>query len=100
MSIGRAILIGHLVVNGPVLGLLAAGAVLGRALAGNLGLGLFGGAVVAWLWWSLAVPRWRAWALARGADAAELQRVGAVTGLVWPKGWVFGKTELPPRDRH
>jgi hypothetical protein len=100
MSTARAILIGHIVVNGPVLVVLAIGALVGRSSFNSLGAGLLGGALVAWLWWSLAVPRWRKWALARGADPAELQRIGAMTGLVWPKGWLPEKTEIPPRDRH
>jgi hypothetical protein len=99
MSTSRAILVGHLVVNGPVLLLIAAGAMVGGQLAGRVGIGVVFGAAAAWGWWSLAVPRWRAWALARGVDADELQRLGVRTGLVWPKGWIPEKTELPPRDR-
>jgi len=100
MSAVRAVLIGHLVVTGPVLAIILAGGLLARALAGRFGLGLMFGVLPAWLWWSMAIPRWRTWALARGVDPTELQRIGALTGLVWPKGWIFEKTELPPRDRH
>jgi hypothetical protein len=99
LSTGRAIFVGHVVVSGPVLAIMIAVGVLGRVLTGSFGLGLVIGVIPAWLWWSLSVPRWRAWALARGADPAELQRIGVMTGLVWPKGWIFEKTELPPRDR-
>ena len=102
LSVKKAIVIGLIVVNGPVFALLAAGAILGVTAGGGVvttasiaafvaGLGL------AWLWWSLAVPRWRAWAQRRGADPAGLQKWGEIVGLVWPKGWIFERTELPPR---
>ena len=56
------------------------------------------GFVLAWLWWSLAVPRWRRWALARVADPAELERLAVATGLQWKRDSFFSRTELPPRD--
>lgn len=81
--------------------LLIVGAFLGDMIAGELGLGLgiVIGALIAWFWWSLAIPRWRAWALARGADSVGLLRFGVMTGLVWPKGSLLERTERPPRDR-
>lgn len=94
---GVAVLIGHLVVNVPVLIL----------IAGSTGLGLFFfhssdwwvaffiiGTVLAWMWWSLVIPLWRKWAIRRGADPERLQKLAALTGLVWPKGWIFEKTEF------
>ena len=56
------------------------------------------GFVLAWLWWSLAVPRWRRWALGRGVDPDELQNLAQKVGLVWRRGSFFEKTELPPRE--
>ncbi len=58
---------------------------------------IFLGAVLAWPWWSLSVPRWKRWALARGVNAKQLQKAGVRTGLLWPKGWIFEKTEIPNR---
>jgi hypothetical protein len=52
------------------------------------------GFAFAWLWWSYFIPQWRAWALGRGADAGELQRLGVRGGLVWRKGSVFELTEI------
>ena len=104
LSTRRALIIGHLVVNGPVLAIILAGAYVGRVLASGAGrgtaLGGMVGAIVAWPWWSLAVPRWRAWALAHGANPDELQRFGVMTGLLWRKGSMFERTELPPHDRN
>jgi hypothetical protein len=57
------------------------------------------GIALAWLWWSYNVPRWRAWALAQGADAAELQEQAVRSGLVWPRGSILEKTEFRLRSR-
>ena len=99
-SVARPVLVGHLIVTLPVVaimtaGYFGAGAVLGPRTSL---LGGAAGVVVAWLYWSLAVPRWRAWALRSGADSEKLQRWAVATGLVWPRGSVFEKTELPPRS--
>jgi hypothetical protein len=95
--VSRAILVGHLVVTGPVFVIVFAGFFAASSVNVAGDIGVFVGAAVAWLYWSLAIPRWRAWALGKGADPRQLQRVGVATGLLWPKGWIFGKTELPPR---
>ena len=99
MTVGRALLIGHLAVNGPVLVLILVGVLVSRSVGWSTSAGVLAGAALGWLWWSIAIPRWRTWALGRGADSTELQRLGAKTGLVWPKGWLPEKTELPPRDQ-
>ncbi len=52
------------------------------------------GAACAWVWWSFSVPRWRKWALEEGTPADQLQKWEVATGLVWPKGWIFEKTEF------
>ena len=90
-----AVAYGHLVVTLPVLAIMAVVAFFAWPRLGAMSL-IIGG-VLAWPWWSLAVPRWRRWALARGADPDALQRLGERTGLVWPRGWIFEKTEIPPR---
>ena len=103
VSIRRAILLGHLFVNGPVLIIIVAGGLLGWFLTDGTwrgaAFGAMAGSIIAWPWWSFAAPRWRAWALLRGAHPDELQRWGVLTGLVWPKGWIFEKTEIPVRKR-
>ena len=78
-SVGRYILIGHLVVMLPILSIILVGFVLGHSRDETQGAKVGGliGCAVAWLYWSLAVPRWRAWALRSGADADRLQRWAA-----------------------
>ena len=96
ISPGRAVAVGHLVVTLPVLAIIAVISLLGWH---RFGWGaLVAGSVLAWPWWSVSVPRWRRWALAQGADPDAIQRLGELTGLVWPRGWIFEKTEIPPRQ--
>jgi hypothetical protein len=99
LSAEAAVIRGHLVVTGPILLILLGGPLLGFLLFGILGLALgFPSFVVAWAWWSFTVPRWRRWARRRGADPDRTQRLGELTGLVWPKGFFLEKTEFPLKD--
>ena len=50
--------------------------------------------VSAWLWWSIAVPRWRLWAYERVEDIQELKRRAAAAMLIWPDGSIFSRTEI------
>ena len=110
-SVGKAILLGHLVVNALVLliifGSLGLGSFIGLVLravfpsfSDNAFLVLvlicFGAGLVSlgWLWWSFSVPRWRQCALSHGAPAEQLHRWAVLTGLEWPKGHFFEKTEF------
>ena len=114
IGVGKAILIGQLVVNIPVfiIILIISGIGIFMALvlvamipslpdwAYFLGIMLpvIIGASVGWLWWSFSVPRWRRWALQNGAPEDQLQKWAVLTGLVWPKGWIFEKTEFKLKD--
>lgn len=77
------------------------GSYLGYALKGSAWtlVGFFFGVILAWLWWSAAVPRWREWAMTRGADEEQTQELGVRSGLVWPKGSMFEKTEFKIRNK-
>jgi len=92
----RAVQRGSRLINAPVSFIIAAGFFLGVWLFGNSPLVLVPGLlgfITAWLWWSYAIPRWRRWALRRGVDPKQLQRL-AEFKLVWPKGWFLEKTEF------
>ena len=103
LPVGLAISRGQLLVNGPVQGLLLAGAVVAlllfdrSTLAGSLAMAL--GFVLAWLWWSFYIPEWRDWAHERGADPEELQEAAIRSKLTWPKGSFFERTEMRRRKR-
>ena len=97
----RAVLLGHLVVSLPLVSIIGLGYLLGYLLGGPgwATIGLFLGVIPAWLWWSISVPRWREWAKHRGADEERTQFLGQQSGLVWPKGSIFEKTEFRPRKK-
>ena len=102
LGIGQAVLIGHLIITIPCLVLMLGIIFLGylvfgfnrAALLVILGIGF----VIAWTWWSFYIPRWRRWAHQQGADPDKLQKLALMTGLVWPKGWIFEKTEFKLKD--
>src|SRR5438105_803164 len=94
----RAVLTGHLAVTGPVVVLVLGVTVIVARLTGLAWrLTLLIGVGAGWLWWSLAVPRWRRWAHARGAEPSELQRLAQRTGLVWREGSFMSRTEIRPK---
>jgi hypothetical protein len=101
ISVQSAIERGRSVVVVPVYTIMAsvAGfAIVSAAITGSRVLGfvlLVVGFVAGWLWWSYAVPRWRHWALRRGADPDELQKAAERAKLLWPRGHFLEKTEFP-----
>ena len=54
--------------------------------------------VLAWLWWSVNVPKWRIWALERTTDWPPLKMQGIRAGLIWDEttatGRFFRRTEI------
>ncbi len=102
-----AVLWGILFVNGPMAIVIVAGGFEGfRISRGSelplviLGLSVGGilGSLLAWLWWSFAVPQWRDWVQDHGLMPAEVQRLAVRTGLLWPEGSAFQRTEFRRRD--
>jgi hypothetical protein len=84
----KALMIGSLVVESPILMILCAPAVLMVTLPDspwNL-ITLPISIPLAWLWWSLAVPRWRMWAYERVVHVQQLERAAVRWGLTWRKG--------------
>jgi len=51
------------------------------------------GFMSAWLWWSVAVTKWRRWAELGGMSAAEVQYRGEKAAILWPSGHFFERTE-------
>jgi hypothetical protein len=56
------------------------------------------GTVLAWIYWSLTIPRWRIWSLQRVRDWDRLIDL-ATDVLVWPPGHFFEKTEIWSRNQ-
>ncbi len=100
LSVRAAVDRGHAIINRRVMQIMVAlfaGGVAVEVLSNRL----YDGAIIvlsapfaAWIWWSWATPRWRDWALARGVDAQELQRLAEAEKLVWPVGHFFQYTEF------
>jgi len=97
MTPQQAVRTGTSVVNLPVVATLIAGFIIsGRLLYGwNILFGCLGTIATAWLYWSIALPRWRAWALRSGVDSETLQFLATRAGLAWSRRSAFEKTELP-----
>jgi hypothetical protein len=95
----RAVLIGQLVVNLPVVSIMGLAFLLAYVLKGPTWapIALLLAVIPAWLWWSFMVPRWREWAKRQGVDENETQLIGERSGLVWPEGSIFEKTEFHSR---
>jgi len=99
IAVASAILIGHLIITVPII-IIFLGIFQGRRIFGDywliLAIVVF---VLAWLWWSYIVPRWRQWAIKKGAPADKLHQAAVATGLEWPKGWIFEKTEFRGKEK-
>ncbi len=54
---------------------------------------------LAWLTWSLLVPRWRLWAYSRVEELDELKAHGVAAGLIWREGHLFERTEIRTPDQ-
>lgn len=107
MSVGRAVLVGTMWVNGSVLAaftLCFAGTISGLiwAGAGKIGdVAIMAGMILSfmisftagWWAWSIQVGRWRIWAYRRVTDIEALKAAAVSAGVIWPQGHVFQRTE-------
>ena len=108
LSVDRAVTIGLLWVNGPVF-LLMFGPMAGFLIADGVGLvrphlqwlgacAFVAGWLLAWLWWSVTVPKWRLWAYERVIEIVDLKRAAVASKLTWPDGSIFERTEIKSRQ--
>lgn len=49
---------------------------------------------VGWVYWSVATPKWRIWALQNVDDWKTLEARAVAGMLIWPRSWIFEKTEI------
>lgn len=50
--------------------------------------------IVAWIYWSFTITRWRIWAFSNVDDPLELKRMAVDGGLIWKDGSFFERTEI------
>lgn len=104
LSARQAVDRGHGVVNRPVI-LMLLGFFGGAGLTAKAGLVipavvlLLCAFTLPHLWWSWTAPRWRHWALSRGADPDELQGIAQREQLLWPQGHWCERLEIPVRNQ-
>ena len=97
LSVNKAIIIGTIWVNGPVVTLLLGPMLLFTVYRSDQGplaeAGIWIRVVVvsvcllaAWLWWAMTIPKWRLWAYESvGVDhIPQLKMQAIAAGLTWP----------------
>lgn len=98
MTIEEIIRRGQLVVNGPVTLILIFGYFLPLVLDNNdlLVFSLLTSFVLAWLWWSFSIVKWRVWAYrqVKSEQVGELKRAAIKALLTWPDNCILSKTEI------
>jgi len=61
--------------------------------------GVIGGFVFGWLYWSLAITKWRLWAFENVRNVHELKQRAIKEKLIWPDDSFFRRTEIQTADQ-
>jgi hypothetical protein len=111
-SIDEVIRRGQIEVNGPVaiimfgipiIAILVAPIIIPKEYVGiSTVAGLFLGFILAWLWWSYRIVKWRIWAFenTEKSDWHELKERAINQKLIWNDGSIFEKTEIRSREEN
>jgi hypothetical protein len=59
--------------------------------------GVISGFILAWLYWSFAITKWRVWAFENVRNVHELKMRAIKEKLIWTDGSIFEKTEIRTR---
>ncbi len=59
-----------------------------------VGLAIIPSIIMAWVWWSWSLPKWRLWAVKKVDDIELLFNKAVEAQLMWPVGHFFQKTEI------
>ena len=101
VSVDKAIIRGHLMVNLPVFitmfGIPALAYYLkkqGLIPGWGIGVAAILGFVLAWLVWSFMITKWRIWAFENVRNVHELKQRAIDENLIWPDGFIFERTEI------
>lgn len=111
-SIEEVIRRGQIEVNGPVaiimfgipiIAILVAPIIIPKEYVGiSTVAGLFLGFILAWLWWSYRIVKWRIWAFenTEKSDWHKLKERAINQKLIWNNGSIFEKTEIRSREEN
>jgi hypothetical protein len=101
ITVDKAIKIGHLMVNVPVLMVIFACPGLALYLSKQhlipgwgIGIAFLIGFILAWLAWSFMITKWRIWAFENVRNVHELKKRAIQEKLIWEDGNIFEKTEI------
>jgi DNA-directed RNA polymerase subunit M/transcription elongation factor TFIIS len=59
---------------------------------------IVGGFVMSWLYWSIAITKWRIWAFSNVENICDLEREAIKHQLIWQRGSIFEKTEIRSKN--
>jgi hypothetical protein len=76
-------------------GIQVAKILLKKELIGGLAatLIILAGVAIGWLWWSVAIVKWKLWAYRLIDDHEALEAQATKSGLTWTKGHFLERTE-------
>ena len=98
ISVDKAIQKGQLLVNLPVViilfGLIAISTELSAQYTFFAVLIFISAFILAWLYWSFAITKWKLWAYQNVEDLVELKKAAVKSNLIWADGNFFNKTEI------
>ncbi len=93
-SVFYFILIGQLLINAVVTLVIISTTLLSLIVFDKIGYGVLVGFGLAWLYWAFVTPKWRKWAIRKGADKKNLEYWANKTFLTWKEDNPLSKTEF------
>lgn len=109
-SINEVLKKGQINVNGPttiilvivpIISIFLSPKIFPKEYAGmGIFVGLIAGFVLAWLWWSYKIVKWRIWAFenTKKTDWNRLKQKAVIQKLIWNDGSIFEKTEIRTKE--
>lgn len=105
ITVDNAIKKGFLFVNLPVFFCFTVPIIIGISLPENIdsnsimGYSLIPAFILAWLWWSWSLPKWRLWAVSKVDDVEFLLQKAVQAQLMWRPGHFLQKTEISTKKQ-
>ena len=104
ITVDAAIKRGQFIINAPVFAILFVPAIICYYLSKkhffpewSIGVAMGTDFILAWLYWSIMITKWRLWAFENVNNITELKIRAINEKLIWPDGSIFEKTEIRTR---